>query len=800
MSESEEAGVVKRQPKDQDVQLKTPESWGVQGIKLSLGEMSTSASIAKHCGSIFSRRENSSLLDAAEDYFDIHIQGLPVWLRDIQLAREVAILGAHMRRIKASKTMEELDVFRLSGLATFVVLCCRYSEGEATMIKMVDLLMVGELGTVIKIDKDRHLQSPYTFKAHIGAFIKSCLDADRDSDVSKRANSLMAKLHDFGELIPTSKELFIRRQQASLDLVGEILGAAGVEKDMAKHSRELFQQPTEDEYPGGWAKIHDTLYLTSAYIALAAAAHGACVVVECISDKGSKIFPSEPNLDTRGSTFLVRLWLTQPPEHIRGILRYSNHSTTSENHTGNIKNVRDIVDEDVTVVGGALEIATWVARKLSFRCQTTEMVESGDLINLWKRGAEYSKNLQWVIKRRLSTTNSGMLLLALETLNEGPDLLPFEALPLSKALLTKDNRVGVLARPVAKIVHDFYRLDDYSTLLRDDENGDEPEVYKAMQLVIVSIAVEVLRSTIHCASDSTDMYALNLATLNPRSRAFGNLYDFIRSAVTPHEGVAPFKLVTTAATVWGGAQFTSTDRPGYQKVGADLLGVVTTQCTVIFDILRDPLPFVKEGKTNQLLSIWRGPVPMLPRDPVTNCVYSGYDERWSRSEVWPAYTPKTRLPGDHLKGPMLWTFEPFDHEATRGAFCFWYNGNLVAEFAPHSIITAILSGSRDVVVEPESKNAINTNGRSPESFVELSKSDLLEMTGFAVKGKIGVVIKGLEDLVWSMFAFGCAAGPADSSHHLLTFTYRGDLGGFKVEEFRTKMTEGQVLIIVPQIL
>jgi hypothetical protein len=188
---------------------------------------------------------------------------------------------------------------------------------------------------------------------------------------------------------------------------------------------------------------------------------------------------------------------------------------------------------------------------------------------------------------------------------------------------------------------------------------------------------------------------------------------------------------------------------------------------------------------------------MLPRDPVTNCIYSGYDECWGRSEVWPEYKPKIRPPGDQVKRPVLWTFEPFDHEATRGVFCFWHNGNLVAEFAPHSIITAILSGSREVVGEPASKNAINTNGRSPETFVELSKSDLLEMTGFAVKGKIGVVIKGLEDLVWSMFAFGCAAGPSDSSHHLPTFTYRGEPDDFDVEEFRKKMTEGQAIIIVP---
>jgi hypothetical protein len=68
----------------------------------------------------------------------------------------------------------------------------------------------------------------------------------------------------------------------------------------------------------------------------------------------------------RRSTFLVRLWLTQPPEHICGVLRHSNHSTKSENDTKNPNNMRDAMDEDVTVVGGALELATWVARKLGF--------------------------------------------------------------------------------------------------------------------------------------------------------------------------------------------------------------------------------------------------------------------------------------------------------------------------------------------------------------------------------------------------------------------------------------------------
>ena len=243
-------------------------------------------------------------------------------------------------------------------------------------------------------------------------------------------------------------------------------------------------------------------------------------------------------------------------------------------------------------------------------------------------------------------------------------------MPLSRALLDRDKRVRPLTRPVANIVYDFYKLEDYSLLLRDDGNDDDSEIFKAMQFVIISISVEILRNTINSASDTTDTYALNLATLDPGTRAMGNLYDLIRSALNLNEGVAPFNLVTSAATVWGGAQFSSTGSPGYQKPVEHLLGVVTPQCTIIFDILRDPLPPIRKGRTDQLLSIWRGPVPMLPRDPVTNCIYSGYDECWIRSEVWPEYAPKTSSSGDQVRGPMLWTFEPFDYEATRGVFCF----------------------------------------------------------------------------------------------------------------------------------
>jgi hypothetical protein len=173
------------------------------------------------------------------------------------------------------------------------------------------------------------------------------------------------RVHVFGRLSTTPKEFFLRRQQASLDLVGQLLGAAGIEEDKIKRAEDSNQLKTKEDYPGGRAKIHNTLHLTSAYIALAAAAHGASIAVECVSDKGSKIFGNEPNSEARKSTFLLRLWLTQPPEDIQGILRHTSHSTTTGSDSSN--NIHEAVDEEVTVLGGALEIATWIARKLGFR-------------------------------------------------------------------------------------------------------------------------------------------------------------------------------------------------------------------------------------------------------------------------------------------------------------------------------------------------------------------------------------------------------------------------------------------------
>ncbi|KAK4215125.1 hypothetical protein QBC37DRAFT_312869 [Rhypophila decipiens] len=776
-------------------------AWGtIQGVRLELDEISTAAAIAKHSGSIFSCKENTNLLDAIEKALDIRIHGIPFWLKEIELTRSAVIRGARMRSIEVPRIMEELDVYKLSGLAMLVVLSCRYSEDDATMTKMVEMLIAGKLGNVFKVDLDCSPSLPYTFRGHIGAFIASCVDADRDSDVSRRASGWMSQLSTFGDLGDgwTPRELLQRRQQASIDLVGELLGTAGAD-EAVKHEHDGVPACT-------WGRVHNTLHLTCAYIALAAAAHGALILVECVTASGSRFFPADPGPEEHKSRFLVRLWLTQPPEHIRGILRHSEH----ENKDAAAAARGDPENNNVIVVGGTLEIATWVARKLHYRCKSSAAAASLDesvaLSELWKRGVAYGRKMRWTTRRTLTTKNHGTLLLALES--GGPDsgstiVSTPEVASLSRALVGADKRLRPLATVAASIVHESYGLSDYSSLLSPSGNDaplgtrsttiGESEAIQAMYFVITAISIEALRCAINPAvGDTTDSYALNLATLDSGTRATGNLHNLVRSAL--NEGTAPHHVLCAAATVWGGAQlFGSSSNSLLQPPAADhMLGIIGPRCTVIWDMVRDPLAFVGEDRTDRLISIWRGSMPMLPRDPRTNCVYGGAAAAAAPTELGPDDVPKKKTA--EVKGPMVVTFEPFDREATRGVFCFWHRGNLVCEFAPQAIFTTVLSGSTAHMAIMPQKNRPKV-----KKFVELEKADLLDMApgGFRATRGAGVVIKGLgRDPAWAMFALGSASGPSTSSHHLLMHIDRGDPSEFRIDEFGKIGNDGQVVVLI----
>ncbi|KAK8040706.1 hypothetical protein PG991_000494 [Apiospora marii] len=767
-----------------------PESWDLQGQSLELDEVLTASTVSRF-GTIISRRGINDVFNILQVLLDIHIQNLPPWLQDVQMKRDAYIVRMNRQGINLPQIMKELDILTLSGIASFVVFCCRYSEDKETIKGMMHSLTTGKLGTVVKFDEKRNEPISHTYRDHIATFVSSNIDADRNSSIYKLVCRNIEELCRFGGMSAT-KDMFQRRRQESIDLMGKLLGAPGVEGPTAA-SQEWRE---EDSEHGGWAAVHNTLHLTSAYIALAAQAHDALVAVECVSDVDRKMFSSEKIKScSRKSTFLVRLWLKQPPEHIHGILRHSYPSNKSDNATGTL----DIADEGVTVVGGSLEMAQWVAKKQSFQCSAVGSADTfGQCEQLWHLGIECAKTWRWVVKRGSTTNSSGSLLMVLEKRENQPTKLklPQETAPLVQALQKKEKRLRKVARDVAKVIDDHYSFEDYSELLRDRPDDKDPEAIQAMLYVITAMSVKLLGSTVSLEGDSTDSYALNLSTLDQGSKDLGNLYHLFCTALV--EGVAPFKVLMAVATVWGGAAPGSTSFPKNQLPVEEMLGVITGHCAVIFDGIRNLSQFVEKVQPGRLFSIWRGAVPMLPRDPRTDCIYSGHDVQQC-SEIGSGYSPPKRNAETRLKGRLLITFEPSEMDGSKGVFCFWFGGNLVAECAPRPLLTSVLSGMMPAARDDSSQtaNTTDTSMKPPPEFVDLPSSSLLDIQRFRVTGDVCVIIKGSQDAAWASFAFACASGLSSMPRHLSTFVHRGNLDTSDMESYRPRMGAGQVLIEVP---
>jgi hypothetical protein len=84
-------------------------------------------------------------------------------------------------------------MYKLFKLTIFIVLYYCYNKNKDIIIKFLDLFIIGKFGIIVEMDEDLYSKSLYIFKEHIGAFVKSCLDADRDSDVSRCTSGWMVE-------------------------------------------------------------------------------------------------------------------------------------------------------------------------------------------------------------------------------------------------------------------------------------------------------------------------------------------------------------------------------------------------------------------------------------------------------------------------------------------------------------------------------------------------------------------------------------------------------------------------------
>lgn len=223
--------------------------------------------------------------------------------------------------------MEDVKINSLQGLASFVVLCCRYVETTQVINTMIERLIRGSLGKVVfggrlHADSADGVQLPYTIKSLLANFVRATLDADADSRQTADAKSWMAELSIHVGSSSVNQKSPKRLQEHNLSLLQELFGGPSAQEDMSRHckdllARDLHPDPDDDcrilEEHG--RRVHDTLSLRTAYLALAAAANGADLVVECITGDGKTIVPKKR--ENAISAFAVRLWLCQ---HIISLL------------------------------------------------------------------------------------------------------------------------------------------------------------------------------------------------------------------------------------------------------------------------------------------------------------------------------------------------------------------------------------------------------------------------------------------------------------------------------------------------
>ena len=406
-------------------------------------------------------------------------------------------------------------------------------------------------------------------------------------------------------------------------------------------------------------RVHDTVSIHVAYVALAAVANGADLWVECVKEHKTIIIPS--NVSPSATAFKVRLWLCQPPPYVGQILRFSDTSETATYMSTGSSRGRP----NLTVFGGQSEIASATASAVGYEGVGLERGNLGLIFDLWKKGFEKGLSLEWTAKsmpNRLYPLRFKLI--------TSSQRLPSETAMLAQLVARTDDRLGLLSRDIATIIDRVYHWSTYT------DAGVKDEMIAAAKIINVAIAIGSLHKITKSLANDKLQYALNLNTIERE----GSLVNLCPKALT--EGLPFQELLWAASTLWGGA---SSATQGYALVNDSVQGIIAPRGVVVLDIIRNPLQFVRNGMSNEILTMCRGSLPLLSRDPNSGFVLgpnNKYTEPERQEVDFSDYSEDARPAA--LAGDIIITFEPdvLGRQPFRSIFCCWYMGNLVFEVDP----------------------------------------------------------------------------------------------------------------------
>ena len=705
---------------------------GLQQLQLGVNELASALVVGKVLGTAFTWYSDAGVFNVLENKYEVRLRAIPDWMRNFQFSRAGVIHGQGMRRLNCTNLMDNVVVESLQGFASIVVLCCRYAMSTNVIVGVLEgfigfgreAIYPGKLG-----DHGTRLSLP--LKALLANFVRATIDSDANS---QQAADVVKWMADLANEIGVSTRLRFASGRAHehnrlliAKLMGDLKPTEGAEDGLP---RKPFQ------------RVEHTLSMATASIALAAAANGADVSVQCITPNGIRIIPQRSS----SSQFVLRLWLRQPPLEISNFLSYADAKKRGEDDG---PGAQDGIYSTI-IFGGNMEIALNVGQAIGYGIQDPAGLDNARikyrLYELWMKGVRKGNCLKWEVEESSSNLHreSGPLPPPRIRLmdHENAISIPPGVDSLIDVLNNFDKRLEPLARAIVIIIHEVYNYREYST----DQSG---LVAKAMELVSIAISVGLLQASTCAPAKDINFYALQQGAI----RRNGALKEFLPVACT--EGFSHQTLLWAAATLWGGA---SAESQGGAVVGNRVMGIVAPHCTIVLEILRDPISFARSRMSGPMLVLLRGSMPILPRSARSGFVLAAdvahlrrepFDCSLKAKAIDLSDLPRS-LAGIGASNPeneLVITIDPnIESGSSAAVFCGWFAGDLNFELDP-------LVTFNNLIRRPPS-NKLTFTAR-PGDCAVMTPFDLIDITHFELaNGR--AVFNTHSDPAWLLVAAGCA--------------------------------------------
>lgn len=681
----------------------------VDGIQLGINEFASALLVGERFGSIFTRSENAQLFENLAAGAKVSIQELPPWLHRVQFARTTLMHGENMRPITDIRTMNSIQTKTLEGLATFVTLCCQWTHTpHATAARFIRELITGDLGPIV--DPGYLRKSPKSIikklEMLIDRFIRATIDSDAGSPQSVEVQKSLAQLSVKAGRVSFNPFRSDRLIASDKQLLACMLGSkpeASPDQESSGHGAYDLSlgRPLHKD-----SRVHDTVSITSASIAIAAAANNADVYVECHTEDSVFYLPKKPlNGLSNGLTplFLVRLWLCQPPSHVSNMIDVYNQHFTKPGELESEQEEAPMSMSYPTIYGGHLELSIAAANILGFDPQYTVIEREKAISQLWQQAFDYGFTL-----RLQRSSEHWQAYLHLEHSSGDNFDLSDKAVRLAKLLanhgsrrekwLQKTPNQSKLLLAATEIIDDLYSLENYDreTLTR--------ELLAGSALIKLAMTVGALHQMTHSDGTELSAYAISSEILQEGNTI---LWDFLTNAMG--RGVGTMCLILATGALWTGTtseaawpisqqnQVRVSQNSIYES-SADhtVLGKVGPHGVVVLEIVRNPVQFALFGLSKPVVFFTRGSIPLLGRDTRDGYILTSR-QRITRSKDGVQLQSRAAESADSnaikYSDPVI-TVEPDTSDELRSTIiCAWYGGDLAFEIDP---LMAMLNVSKPV--------------------------------------------------------------------------------------------------------